>query len=485
MKPPLRIKSVSTKVSEEEFAALESRARARKLTLSEWVRAELLEPRADGGGAADEVLLGEVLALRTILINLLFSLTNGKPVTPEGMKELIERAGKPGTDGTFTKDLHDKRGLGQWGNRGGGNSQIADIALVSANGTFIPMYNGQNYSGTIADGSAVASFEVASSSDATVDTHYYVGDHLGTAQMEMSSGGWPVWMGQFTPYGQELDAGTTTDKWKFTGKERDEESGLDYFGARYYGSGMGRFMSPDWAEKAEPIPYSKLDDPQSLNFYAYVHNNPVNSVDTDGHDVNPNDLPGGANAGDQEALAAYVRLVGGEEPGVQQGKATSQNRNAQALQQQSGAQTPGQAAANGPYGSNVIGVSGNTTTLPLYNGPNSSAEIIGTQVVTNNLNSHGSGTIKIVNTNQDIAGSSTETITMRLRNGLTQSTSVRSSDGSVNIDSSTSFSSRTGQATVTTNNHNTSTINIRVYDTAGGTGPILRSNTTYDTTWVH
>ena len=56
MKPPLRIKSVSTKVFEEEFVAMESRARARKLTLSEWVRAELLEPRADGGGAADEVL---------------------------------------------------------------------------------------------------------------------------------------------------------------------------------------------------------------------------------------------------------------------------------------------------------------------------------------------------------------------------------------------------------------------------------------------
>lgn len=81
-KPPLRTKSVGTKVSEEEFAALESRARVRKLTLSEWVRAELLEPRADGGGAADEVLLGEVLALRTILLNLMFSLTNGKAVTP-------------------------------------------------------------------------------------------------------------------------------------------------------------------------------------------------------------------------------------------------------------------------------------------------------------------------------------------------------------------------------------------------------------------
>ena len=92
MKPPLRIKSVSTKVSEEEFAALETRARARKLTLSEWVRAELLEPRTDGCGAADEVLLGEVLALRTILLNLMFSLTNGKAVTPEAMRELIEKA---------------------------------------------------------------------------------------------------------------------------------------------------------------------------------------------------------------------------------------------------------------------------------------------------------------------------------------------------------------------------------------------------------
>ena len=92
MRPPLRTKSVGTKVTEDEFAELESRARARKLTLSEWVRAELLEPKGEGGGAADEVLLGEVLALRTIFLNLMFSLTNGKAVTPEAMRELIERA---------------------------------------------------------------------------------------------------------------------------------------------------------------------------------------------------------------------------------------------------------------------------------------------------------------------------------------------------------------------------------------------------------
>ena len=69
----------------------------------------------------------------------------------------------------------------------------------------------------------------------------------------------------------------------FTGKERDSESGLDYFGARYYGSSMGRFMSPDWSAKQEPVPYSKLDNPQSLNLYSYTLNNPLSNIDTDGH----------------------------------------------------------------------------------------------------------------------------------------------------------------------------------------------------------
>jgi RHS repeat-associated protein len=69
----------------------------------------------------------------------------------------------------------------------------------------------------------------------------------------------------------------------FTGKERDTESGNDYFGARYYSSSMGRFMSPDWSAKVEPVPYSKLDDPQSLNLYAYLMNNPLGGVDADGH----------------------------------------------------------------------------------------------------------------------------------------------------------------------------------------------------------
>lgn len=70
---------------------------------------------------------------------------------------------------------------------------------------------------------------------------------------------------------------------RYTGKERDAESGLDYFGARYMSSSMGRFMSPDWSAKIEPVPYSKLDNPQSLNLYSYVLNNPLSLTDADGH----------------------------------------------------------------------------------------------------------------------------------------------------------------------------------------------------------
>src|SRR6266404_7406308 len=65
--------------------------------------------------------------------------------------------------------------------------------------------------------------------------------------------------------------------YKFTGKERDSESGLDNFGARYNSSSIGRFMSPD------PIG-GRPAFPQSWNLYAYVANNPLNAVDPTGLD---------------------------------------------------------------------------------------------------------------------------------------------------------------------------------------------------------
>ena len=71
--------------------------------------------------------------------------------------------------------------------------------------------------------------------------------------------------------------------YKFTGKERDSESGLDMFGARYYGSSLGRFMTPDWAAKPINVPYAHFGNPQSLNLYSYVQNNPTTIGDPDGH----------------------------------------------------------------------------------------------------------------------------------------------------------------------------------------------------------
>jgi RHS repeat-associated protein len=70
----------------------------------------------------------------------------------------------------------------------------------------------------------------------------------------------------------------------FTGKERDAESGNDDFGARYYNSATGRWLSPDWSASVEPVPYANLTNPQSLNLYGYALNNPLGNVDVDGHD---------------------------------------------------------------------------------------------------------------------------------------------------------------------------------------------------------
>ena len=66
----------------------------------------------------------------------------------------------------------------------------------------------------------------------------------------------------------------------FTGKERDAETGLDYFGARYMSSAQGRFTSPD-----APFADQHVTDPQSWNLYAYGRNNPLRFVDPTGQAI--------------------------------------------------------------------------------------------------------------------------------------------------------------------------------------------------------
>jgi hypothetical protein len=83
-----RTKSIGTKLTAEEYAQILRVADGR--TLSEWVRDVLLGMVAPQ--PADHVLLAEVLALRTIVLNLQFAVTTGEPLTTDAMKRLIERA---------------------------------------------------------------------------------------------------------------------------------------------------------------------------------------------------------------------------------------------------------------------------------------------------------------------------------------------------------------------------------------------------------
>ncbi len=109
------------------------------------------------------------------------------------------------------------------------------------------------------------------------NVHYYLSDHLGSSTKIISSTGVVEEESDYTAFGTELPGSSGTNRYKFTGKERDTESGLDFFEARYYGSNMGRFMSPD------PMG-GHYEDPQTLNRYSYVRNNPINLTDPTGLD---------------------------------------------------------------------------------------------------------------------------------------------------------------------------------------------------------
>ncbi len=107
---------------------------------------------------------------------------------------------------------------------------------------------------------------------------YYFSNHLGSTSVVTNSAGSIVEESDYYPFGGErVVVNNDPNPYKFTGKERDAKSGLDNFAARYFGSSLGRFMSPD------PLG-GHLEDPQSLNRYAYVRNNPINLTDPTGLD---------------------------------------------------------------------------------------------------------------------------------------------------------------------------------------------------------
>src|SRR5437588_1599546 len=115
---------------------------------------------------------------------------------------------------------------------------------------------------------------------------YYFSDQLKTASVITDAVGTTKSESDNYPWGGELQfLNGDSNHYKFTGKERDAETGLDYFGARHYSNGLGRWITPDWAAKATAVPYADFADPQSLNLYTFVRNIPTTKYDADGHEV--------------------------------------------------------------------------------------------------------------------------------------------------------------------------------------------------------
>ena len=170
------------------------------------------------------------------------------------------------------------------------------------------------HSNTFANGQLLSTYD-----NITSEWTVALNDWLGTKRVQVD----PAIAANLTSftsltYGDALTpGGYDATEQHFTGKERDQESGNDYFGARYYGSSMGRFMSPDPSG-------GSLTNPQSLNRYSYGFNNPLTNTDptgmyvcSDGKDGactsdqdkafenSLNGLRGSSNADVARAAAAY------------------------------------------------------------------------------------------------------------------------------------------------------------------------------------
>ena len=152
--------------------------------------------------------------------------------------------------------------------------------------------------------------EYTSGTPAAGDTSYLTTDHLSSTRLVTDSGGNVKARYDYLPFGEEIGSniggrtpsmgygGNDQTRQKFTQKERDTETGLDYFLARYYSPAQGRFTSPDeftggpddlftFADDASDNPtfYADLHEPQSLNKYQYAYNCPLRYIDPNGHGV--------------------------------------------------------------------------------------------------------------------------------------------------------------------------------------------------------
>ncbi|MDK2948412.1 MAG: hypothetical protein PWQ63_1572, partial [Methanolobus sp.] len=103
---------------------------------------------------------------------------------------------------------------------------------------------------------------------------WYLSDHLGSTTLLINESGLEVERTEYYPYGEVQSGGL--EKYGFTGQENDADTGLMYYGARYYSPGYRVFVQPD-------MMLPDVYNPQALNRYSYVQDNPVKYIDPTGH----------------------------------------------------------------------------------------------------------------------------------------------------------------------------------------------------------
>jgi RHS repeat-associated protein len=116
-----------------------------------------------------------------------------------------------------------------------------------------------------------------------VVVEFYHVDAVGSVHAVTNADGATIRTHAYTPFGHGEGTSPTAATVRFAGEERDPETGFDYFGARYYGSRIGRFTTVDPEHVG-----GNIFDPQSWNAYAYARNNPLRFIDPTGTDYRVN-----------------------------------------------------------------------------------------------------------------------------------------------------------------------------------------------------
>jgi RHS repeat-associated protein len=191
--------------------------------------------------------------------------------------------------------------------------QMTEAAINSGSGTLV-----SSHANVWAAGQLLATYAM---NQTGTPLSFYFNDPLGTRRVETDYQGTILQSCSSLPFGDGETCQPVPTEHLFTQKERDTETGNDYFGARYYASAMGSFLMPDpyeivtqknkgtSAQQQKQLLESFIANPQSWNKYAYALNNPLHNIDIGGNCSVPANLSSGQIGICIEAFIAAPRIA--------------------------------------------------------------------------------------------------------------------------------------------------------------------------------